>query len=296
MLAALCGTKATAQGYVSTRYMAESRLKNRDGENLGKGDMLKIDGRYTLPLKVRTDSAGRMTAWTATLRAAFGMMNNSGNAAGMNPDRILNTSINISYTQPLSRRWQLIASAGTGIYAEPDYIRLSSILANGAAIFAYRVNNNLNVGVGLGLTNSFGAPMVIPMGYLDFKTKGKININVDMAGTLKATASMLMCDRLNLELTAIEMEGMSAVIKIDGKTKIYSTTTMMSHIGISYATGRHSSLFMHAGYAWMRTSRTSERSLKGLFNSFSGNSDKLRFAPAPLFSIGYKYSFRQSRK
>ena len=35
----------------------------------------------------------------------------------LNPDNILNASLNISHVRPLSDKWSIIASVGGGVYA-----------------------------------------------------------------------------------------------------------------------------------------------------------------------------------
>jgi len=176
-------------------------------------------------------------------------MNGKEEAAEVNPGKLLNTSINISYTRPLSRRWRLIASLGAGVYAEPNDISLRSVLANGAVIFAYRLNDNLSIGVGGGLTNSYGAPMLLSMGYLKWSTNGRMRIEVDMASGMKAKISTNVSPRMSLELTAIDMDGMSAVVKHNGEWKIYSQMMMRSYLTAAYNFNKRSAAYISVGAA-----------------------------------------------
>ena len=86
--------------------------------------------------------------------------------AEVNPNDILNVSFNVSHLRPLSSRWYMMASLGIGVYAVPKDISFKSILASGAIIFAYKLRDNLDIGVGAGLTNSYGVPLIMPMGFL----------------------------------------------------------------------------------------------------------------------------------
>jgi len=177
---AMDGT-ARAQGFVETEYISTSDMNDKEGNDHGKGDMLRVRGRYTLPLSVNVNERHQPTAWSATLSASYATMDNKGEALTLNPDEIINASLNVSHTRPLSDHWQMIASVGAGVYATPNEIGWGSILANGAAIFAYRFSDNLSAGFGLGLTNSYGVPMVMPMGYLWLRTNGNFKVQVDMA-------------------------------------------------------------------------------------------------------------------
>lgn len=264
-------------------------MNDKDGVNHGRGDMLRVKGRYTLPLSVKVNERKQPTAWSMTLAASYATLNNKGEAVSLNPDEILNASLNVSYTQPLSARWQLIASLGAGIYAAPSEIALRSVLANGAAIFAYKVSDNLSMGIGLGLTNSYGVPMVMPMGYLDWRTNGDIKVQVNMASGMSVKASTMFGKRFGLELTAIEIDGMSAVRLIDDETKIYSTMMMRSSLSPTLYLSDKMKLSLGIGGTWLRSSKMSKRSLKELFKSFSDDEGKYHFRPAMRVNVVMSY-------
>lgn len=76
--------------------------------------------------------------------------------------------------------WGLALSLGCGIYSHPSNIEFNSILVNGGCIIIYDINPSLSVGVGIGLTNSFGVPMVMPTGYLKWVARKKFEFDVDM--------------------------------------------------------------------------------------------------------------------
>lgn len=282
---------AAAQGTIETDYLSASDMNDRDGANHGSGDMLRIKGRYTVPLRVSVNERRQPTAWTATLSASYAKLNNKGEALALNPDEILNSNLNISHTRPLSHRWQLIASLGAGVYSEPNEIAWQSVLVNGAAIFAYKFSDNLNAGFGLGLTNSYGVPMVMPMGYLDWRTNGNVKVKVNMASGLSVKASTMFGKTLGLELTAIDIDGMSAVRHKEGQTKIYSTMMMRSTLSPTVRLSPQTTLRLSVGGTWLRTVSESDRSLKSFFRNFGNDEDKSkhRFLPSLRFSIGLSY-------
>lgn len=278
-----------AQGFVETEYVSTSDMNDKQGLNHGRGDMLRVKGRYTLPLSVRLNERRQPTAWSVTLAASYAVMDNKGEARSLNPKEIVNASLNISHTRPLSDRWQLIASLGAGVYSEPSNIGLRSVLANGAAIFAYKFSDNLSAGCGVGLTNSYGVPMVVPMGYLNWRTNGDIKVQVDMANGMSVKASTMLGKRFALELTAIEIDGMSAVRRIDGKSKIYSMTMMRSSLSPTLYLTKKTKLRLGIGGTWLRSTKTTDRRLKDFFKSFGDDEGKYRFRTAMRLNLSISY-------
>lgn len=282
-------TTINAQGFVETEYLSASDMNDKAGNNHGQGDMFRVKGRYTMPLSVRMNEDNRPTAWTATMSASYATMSNKGEAQSLNPSEILNASLNISHIRPVSPRWQLIASIGAGIYTVPRELARRSILANGAAIMAYRFSDNLSAGIGLGLTNSYGPPLLMPMCYMAWRTRGNIKIAVDMANSMTVRASASITERVGLELTAIEIDGMSAVRRIDGKDKIYSSMMMRSALTSTYRLTEKTKFRFAIGGTWLRTATLSDRSLKGFFSSFGDDEGKYRFRPSIRLSLGISY-------
>lgn len=115
---AICFT----QGHLKTDYLFSSSLKNENGDTFGKGDLLKISGRYTLPLSVRQNNLGQISVWSATLSGSYGIFGNKKITEQTIPDEIINLNLSISHLRPISQKWYLVASLGGGIYAEPNAI------------------------------------------------------------------------------------------------------------------------------------------------------------------------------
>ena len=251
--------------------------------------MWRFSGRYTLPLSVKRNDRGQLTAWSATLNYTYASLQNKGAATALNPDRILNTSLNVSHLRPISERWSLIASLGCGVYAAPNQIAWRSILANGAIFFVYKLREDLDFGVGAGLTNSFGVPMILPMGYLNWRSSGKYEIRVDMSSGLKVTAAKWLNQKFKLELTAIEMDGISSVMRSDGKSKIYSSTMMRSTLSPTFSISQKASVYLGIGGNWLRSIKISDRSFGGFLDSF--REDGYDFDASLRVTAGFKWSF-----
>lgn len=291
---AVATTESFAQGFLQTEYMTSSAFRNEEGERVkfGSGDLLKVTGRYNIPLSVKQNDSGQPVVWTATVSGAYGILDNSGDATDFNPDKILNAGINLSHVRPISEKWSMVATLGGGIYSEPNAISFNSILINGGVIFLYRIRPNFDIGIGAGLTNAYGLPVIMPMVAVSWRLSGKYEVKADVAGGLEISGAMRLNDRFKLRLIAMEMDGMSAVMKVNGESMIYATAIMKSWVSAEYRTGRTSAFYLGAGSSWMRSATLSKRSLKDFFrNLFDDKNEELGFSGAGYFTIGFKYGF-----
>ncbi|MDR2039064.1 MAG: DUF6268 family outer membrane beta-barrel protein [Bacteroidales bacterium] len=281
-----------AQVTVKSEYMTGSSYKNKDGEDFGSGDFLKVSGRYHIPLSVKQNDLGQVTLWAASLNTAYGILGNNGMARDLNPDKILNAGINLTHMRPISDKWSLLATLGGGIYSAHDAITGKSILVNGGVIFMYKIGNNFDLGAGLGLTNSFGLPVVMPMSVINWRLSGKYEVKVDIAGGMAVSGAININDKLKLKLVAMEMDGMSSVMSIDGESMIYASTIMKSFLCPEFKIGKSSTLYIGAGGAWLRSTTLTKRSLKDFFNNlFHDKNRHLGFSSSGYFTVGYKYGF-----
>lgn len=283
--------RCLGQGYISYDYMPESPLRDDLGNKYGSGSMMIVSGQYNLPLSVRHDGKGRLVAWSATLSGAYGTLHNKGRANELNPGKIVNASLNISHVRPLSDRWSIIASIGGGIYAPQREVTAKSVLGNGGIVFVYQLRKNLDLGFGAGLTNSYGIPMVLPMIYFSWRNAGKYEFKVDMSSGMKVSAATWLGKRLKIELVGIDMDGMAAVMEVDGKSKIYSTVMMRSYLSPSYRIGKKMNIYLGIGGNWIRGISMSDRSLKGFLDNFKSDKDDPYFGVTPRLTAGFRYGF-----
>ena len=69
--------------------------------------------------------------------------------------------------------------------------------------------------------------MILPMGYLNWQSSGKYEIKVDMSSGLNISASTWITKKIKVEFTALEIDGMSSVMDINGKSKVAVRLTML---------------------------------------------------------------------
>lgn len=279
-----------AQGYITYENLSSSALRNELGDRFGSGGMYMVSAGYTIPLSSKENERGQRTAWMASISGKYAEMDNHGEARELNPTSIINSGISLTHIRPISEKWSIMANAGCGIYAPADEISAKSILGSGGVIFVYSLNKNLSLGIGGGITNSYGAPMAMPIFYLNWQRNGKFTFRVDMANSIKMAISTHFSDRFALELVPMEVDGLSAVMSVEGREQVYSMTMLRSYLSPSFRFGKRMTLFATVGGNWLRGIKTTERSLKGFFNSFTDDDeDNPHFRPALRLSAGMRF-------
>lgn len=275
---------------MTTTELASSRLKDKAGNEYGKGSLQKYSVKTTIPLSKSQDNFGKPITWSMTIKGTLGVLHNEGEAKPLNPNRMINTNVNISHTRHLSQRWYLLASLGAGIYAKPDHIRWNTVLVNGAAVFAYHWLPGLDVGIGAALTNSYGVPMLLPVGYLSWNKTGKYSIDVNLLNGVKISGAASLSDAMKLRLVGMEFDGMSAVIRYNNATHLYSSMTMRSYLQMEYHFTKRSWLTVGTGGNWMRTASIRKRKIGSLFEHRE-DEDRRRFKPSLLLNATIHIGF-----
>lgn len=288
----LCiSSSVQAQVYLKTEYGTSSLFKDVNNvETGGFGDYIKMQGGFSLPLQYKQYENGRIKMWAVSFDAAYGLFDNNKIPIDVHPDEILNTSVSLSFLTPLSEKWSLLAILGGGIYSKPSQISAKSILGNGGALFIYHILNNLDVGIGIGLTNSYGTPMGLPMGYINWRIDGKYELKVNMLENMEISGALNLNNKIKLRLIGFELDGMSSVMKIDGKSKIFGTVSMKTGLQVDFRLGKASTIQVTGGGNWYRDAVVVNRSIKDYFRWFGREYDP-SFKTAAYFSVGYNYGF-----
>ena len=282
----------SAQGYITFDNFSTSRLRNDAGEYFGSGSMQMISGGYNIPLYTKTNERNQLTALSISTYATYADLSNTGEASSFNPDKIINTGLSLSYIHPISKKWSILVAGGAGIYAPADEIKMNSFLGNGGVIFIFRLNNNLSLGIGGGVSNSYGVPMAMPMIYLSWQRNGKFMFSIDMSNTIKISTSTILWDKLKLELAPMEVDGLMAVRHTDDGDQIYSMVMLQSYFSPSFLFSKKFSLFAKIGGNWIRGISAKERSLKSFFDGFRSNNNEAPYFNVSLrLSAGIRFSF-----
>lgn len=275
---------------ISTGYLSRSAFTDKQKVSYGKGELYRIGVKYNQPLSVKMNDYGEPIIWTASIHGSLYDLRNTGEATNQNPDDILNASVNVTHIRPISERWSIIATLGVGIYSAPKDISWSSILANGGCLFIYKVNDIFSIGAGVGLTNAYGAPMVVPMTYVKWNPQGRFEFDLNISSGIKASAQTWFGQNFKLKWNLLEMEGITSVIKMEGKNKLYSSMMLSSYFTPSFYFNKKWSVFLDAGVDMVRTCKVTDRKIKYLFGG-QKDEDKRHFRPAGKLGIGIRYGF-----
>lgn len=282
----------SAQGYVTYDSFSSSTMRDGLGQRFGSGTMSMISAGCDIPVYSAINDLRQPTVWSVGLHGSYASMSCKGEASRLNPDAVVNAAVSASHLRPISPRWSLFATLGCGIYAPSDYIRAKSLLGSGGVIFICRINDNLSLGIGGGVSNSYGPPVVMPMLYLSWHLRRMFEFSIDMSSTIKISASTVLWKNLRLEITPLQIDGLAAVISVDEKDRIYSMAMLRSYISPSWHFSSRFSIFAAVGGNWIRGVSVTDRSLKGFFSSFKDDDDKDPYFSAALrLSAGIRFSF-----
>lgn len=291
-LCAICGLGSMGQQVqVNADYHTRSNFTSKDDGDvrIGDGDMMRYSLRYVQPLSLKLNERKQVKAWALSVNATYARLDDNGAAYRWNPNEIMNAGVMVSYLTPISQKWSIMASLGVGIYAQVDHIRWQSLLANGSCIFAYRATPYLSVGGGMGLTNAYGPPMVMPMFYLSWKRGDKYQLEVNMVNMITAKASTRFTNHFKLTWTILEMDNLTAVVFPKDKAQIYSSMMLKMYLTPEYYFAPKWSVFGNIGVNLVRTSRISDRRIGAMFSNLGGSD--YSFKPAGFFSLGLRYGF-----
>lgn len=290
LLAASAGAQTLE---LTNEVIASSDYTDSHDNVLGNGWIDRLHAIYDFPISMHLTDDRRPIVWRGVVRGTYSYMQNNGAAAVYNPDNILNATANVMHIRPIASRWTLIATAGVGIHTAFDALTWRDFAVNAAAIFSYKYSEQLDYGIGAALVTTYGWPLVLPMPYLRWHnggdtgapTPGTWVFDVNFMGHIQATASTWLTQDVSLMVNIFEMESTFANVKMDGKWKVYSSTTMQSSVCPSLRLGP-GKLSAALGVAWRRGTRISDRSYSGFFKGFNHNRRR-NFGTAVYVSLGY---------
>lgn len=279
---------AAAQLNVSMDYVGRSRMHDEDDNYFGRGGLTRVNFSYNQPLGYELNERKQLKYWGATLSVKYASLHNSPAAAQYHPTDIINGVVNVVHIRPVGEKWSLMCNAGAGIYAQPDDASFNCLLVNGGAFMIYKTKSKLDIGFGALLTNNFGFPALMPMVYFKWNRKGTVEIDLSMAGfKLKHR----IVENFTSTWTLYEMDGLSAVMKVDDKWRIYSASMMRSAWQGEYKPTKKITLFVAIGDNWRRTSKLQERKIVNYYKQMFTHNNSMRFDQAFMSRVGVTIKF-----
>lgn len=263
--------------------------KPREKIGDAKGSAMVYQAGFSMPLYLKLNKNNRPTAWGIGFGGAYVSLKNQNFSQHM-VSEIMNLQLGVYHLRPLNERWSLRASAGMGIFTPStnfSKISFKNVLGSGGLVFIRHLNPSLDIGGGVAINSSLGYPMVFPAVYVNWRHKGKFDVNIELVEGLDVAAGYSLNERLRLSY-ALEMNGQVALLEKDGKAIIFSHQYIVTGFRPEVKLGNRLSLTGMAGLNLYRPAAYSDRTLKGVF---AGDND-YHFSVSPYASIGLKMKFK----
>lgn len=281
-----------------TEYMGSSGYYylppgEKPKEKIGdaKGSAVVYQGSVNIPLSMKLDNNKRPTAWGIGFGGSYVSLKNK-NFTDPMVSEIMNIQVGVYHLRPLNDKWSMRASLGMGIFTpSTDFSKISfkNVLGSGGVVFIRHLKPNLDIGGGVSINSSLGYPMIFPAVYLNWKLKGKFDVNVELVEGLEVSAGYVFNDMFKLSY-AIEMNGQVALLKEDGKDVIFSHQYIVTGFRPEVKFGKSGvSVTGMAGLNLYRPASYIDRTLKGVFAS----DNDYYFSVSPYVSLGLKMKFKQ---
>lgn len=270
---------------LKTEYVGSSSFTGRGSEAIGnsKGDALITQGIFTMPLSVKTNALKQPIIWSAGLGAAYVSLNNRDLDTYEFLSSMLNMQFAINHVRPLNNKWTMAASVGFGVLMPNtnfSNITFNNIMGNLDLIFIAKLNNNLDIGAGVAINNTFGYPMIFPSLYFNWQYIRKIMIKVSSGDGAALQVSYALKPNIILSMVS-EMNGYGAFLRKNNKNLIFTHQNMELGFRGEFIVNKNLLIPLTIGGV-IRSVSYSERKLKAMFVS----SDKFKLAP--YISAGLK--------
>jgi hypothetical protein len=293
LLITTVNTGTYAQAFLKTEYIGSSSYEDIDNNKTGgKGDAKVISGGIQIPFYVKMNENNRPTTWGLAIGGSYTSFNNKNIPANLCPSEILNAQISLLHMRPVSKNWSLLASLGAGSYtahADISRIKMKNVLAHGGAIFIWHLKDNLDIGGGLAVNNSFGYPMAFPSLYLDWRLGGRYEVKVSMMNAVEISAGMRVHENIKLGIIG-EMNGSMALEEVNGEDMMFTHQYMVAGFRPEFTLGKSFSLSLTAGVSAIRPAYYTKRTLKSFFKVMDREHDP-EFKVAPYVSLALAYKF-----
>ncbi|WP_265132055.1 DUF6268 family outer membrane beta-barrel protein [Chryseobacterium oranimense] len=251
-------------GELKTEYIPfSSYIRPEDSvKTNSKSNFKRADLNLSIPLSMKKDSSGRIKAWSVLLSGSYAKMTHKDYEKQLFPDQMLNAQTGIQHIRPLGKKWSMMMTASVGIYTDLEQINSDDILGQGGVLFIRHFNPNLALGAGPVLTTAFGVPMILPWIYFDWKTNGKVKLNINFPEGMEA--GYLFSDRFALK-AVVNLSGMTVERNKDGKSMLLGYQQITAGIRPEVKLNDKLSLSLTGGTALLRSFSENDRKIKSIF-------------------------------
>lgn len=251
-------------GELKTEYIPFSNyIRPEDSvKTNSKSDFKRADLNLSIPLSMKKDSSGRVKSWSLLLSGSYAKMKHKDYETQLFPDQMLNAQVGIQHMRPLGKKWSMMMTAAVGVYTDLEQISSDDILGQGGVLFVRHFNPNLSLGAGPVLTTAFGVPMILPWIYFDWKTNGKIKLNINFPEGMEA--GYMFTDKFALK-AVVNLSGMTVERNKDGKSMLLGYQQITAGIRPELKLSDKLSLRLTGGTALLRSFSENDRKVKNIF-------------------------------
>lgn len=292
----LCVVAGSVKGQVSlsTEYFSSTPFRNEYNNKIGdaKGSAVVYQGAASIPFSTKMDQNNRPTLWGMSLYGSYTRMNNSGISRQFSPEEILNLSLNFIHIRPFREKYSIMAIVGAGMYTpHADFSRVSmrQILGTAGGVFIWHLRNNIDIGAGLAINNSFGYPMLFPAMVFQWKLEGKYEVQVQLMNAIELSAGIEINKYLKLFLTA-NMDAAMALEKQEGKNMVFTHQYVNVALQPVIQLGKGFTIPLRLGVTPYRSAYYMERTLKAFFKNDDDDFEP-HFSLSFYGSIALRYGF-----
>jgi len=222
----------------------------------------RIQGAISIPLSIKTDEQGRPILWALGAEGAYAQITNRNYDEKLFPTRLLNAQIGLLHSRPISQTWSIMAMASVGVYTDMEKITSDDILAQGGVLFIKHFNPRIALGFGPVLSNTFGAPMILPGIYFDWTTRGKYQLHINFPQGMEFGVQI---NKVLALKAVIELSGMTAEVNKDNQSKILGYQQIIAGLRPEIKLGKSLSLELTAGTTLLRSFSINDRKISAIF-------------------------------
>ncbi|MBE4950412.1 DUF6268 family outer membrane beta-barrel protein [Chryseobacterium culicis] len=249
---------------LKTEYIpASNYIRPEDSTKTNsKSDFKRVDLNLSIPLSVKKDTDGKVRSWSVLLSGSYAKMSHKNYETQLFPDQMLNAQAGIQHMRPLGKKWSMMMTASVGVYTDLEKVDFDDVLGQGGVLFIRHFNPNLSLGAGPVLTTAFGAPMILPWIYFDWKTNGKIKFKINFPEGMEA--GYLFSDQFSLK-AVVDLNGMTVERNINGKSMLLGYQQITAGLRPELKISEKLTLRLTGGTAILRSFSENDRKISSIF-------------------------------
>lgn len=284
----ICSAQTTFE--ITNEIVSSSDLENVDDEVLGSGWADHVRASVTFPIHFAECDSNPRIIWRGNVTGTYTYLHNDGGAKLYNPDEVYTLHTSLINMRPLGGRWSFMGVVNLGFSGIGEGFNLRDIVLNAGAIFAYNHSRTTSYGFCAFLFTRYGVPIIFPFPFYRYTSENEWQFDIGILGRIQAVAKRKYSEKFTLGIDMLSIESTASNVYVEGKWKVYSTSTMKSAVCPEFSLGEWGTLTVEAGVAWRRSTTLSDRSYSGFFKNFNHRYRRV-FRTAADIEVGYKRTF-----